>query len=109
MRLGPRALMVLFAAFLIAVSVHHVALWAQEERPLSKGQITDLLRSGDTNKRMETLIHQRGIDFEPAEDDFQAAPGQYRQGSQLNPQDEAIRANLERVSRRLQRPSLLKK
>jgi hypothetical protein len=54
------------------MSVHRPALWAQEEKPLSKAQIADLLRGGVTSKRMEALIDQRGIDFEPSEDDSRA-------------------------------------
>jgi Flp pilus assembly protein TadD len=41
--------------------------------------------------------------------ELQAALDQYRLAMQLNPQDQAIRTNFERVNHRLQRPSLVKK
>jgi Flp pilus assembly protein TadD len=61
-----------FAALLIALAVARSTLWAQAEKPLSKAQIQDLLRSGVTTHRVEALIGRRGIDFEPGQDDFQA-------------------------------------
>ena len=72
MRAGSRVSVLVFAALLIALSAARSTLWAQAGKPLSKAQIQDLLRSGVTTNRVEMLIGQRGIDFEPSEADFQA-------------------------------------
>lgn len=55
----------------IALSGARGVLGAQAE-PLSREQIVSLLTGSVTPKRIATLIEQRGIDFEPSEQDIQA-------------------------------------
>lgn len=42
-----------------------------EEKPLSRAQIEDLLKGGVSPVRITSLLEQRGINFEPSEEDMQ--------------------------------------
>ncbi len=56
---------------LIAVMAQPV-LSQQAEKPLTKNQIMDLVKAGMDNTQLAKMVRERGIDFEPTDDDLQA-------------------------------------
>ena len=44
----------------------------QTEKPLTKGQVMELVKAEMDNSQLAKLVRERGIDFEPTDDDVQA-------------------------------------
>ena len=44
----------------------------QTEKPLTKGQVMELVKAEMDNTQLAKLVRERGIDFEPTDDDVQA-------------------------------------
>ncbi len=74
--------------------------------PLSRAQIISLLESAVSPKRIVTLVEQRGINFEPSEQDLQtlkeakagdAVLGAVRSARQVLPKDQLLRRHLTRA------------
>lgn len=56
---------------LVAVA-GRLVLAQQAEKPLTKNQVTSLVTAGMDNSQLAKLVRERGIDFEPTDDDIQA-------------------------------------
>lgn len=63
--------LVLFAVVSLAVS-YVPDVCGAEGKPLTREQIEGLLKGGVASKRIATILDERGIDFEPGEEDIQA-------------------------------------
>ena len=71
---SPRRLMKLRFLILIALVtvIGRPALPQQPEKPLSKNQVMELVKAEMDNSQLAKLVRERGIDFEPTDDDVQA-------------------------------------
>jgi len=61
------------AFFVLALTLCQIpASVGAEGKPLNREQIVGLLKGGVASKRIATILNERGIDFEPTEEDLQA-------------------------------------
>ena len=63
---------VLAVAILLGAGLAVAGAPQEAAKPLGKAQIMDLLRGEVSTKRVTTLVEQRGINFEPTEEDFKS-------------------------------------